>query len=143
MNKNESKYFNTALKMNDALISLLASKDFEYITIKDICEKAGVNRSTFYLHYSNTSDLLEEVIDRLNENVPGTAIQMKNDYEVKVNFDEAKANYIGDGAMKFYYHNNDYFRELNTLYGYDRFCNCQFFYIFKLVLLEYYCLSYF
>ena len=60
MNKNESKYFNTAIKMDEALISLLEKKDFEYITIKEICDKAGVNRSTFYLHYENTRDLLEE-----------------------------------------------------------------------------------
>ena len=31
-----------------------------YITVKEICEKAGVNRSTFYLHYENTTDLLQE-----------------------------------------------------------------------------------
>ena len=60
MNKNESKYFNTAVKMDKALIELLEKKDFEYITIKEICEKAGVNRSTFYLHYENTVDLLRE-----------------------------------------------------------------------------------
>lgn len=68
MNKNESKYFNTAIKMDEALISLLEKKDFEYITIKEICNVAGVNRSTFYLHYENTSDLLHEttryVIDK-------------------------------------------------------------------------------
>ena len=51
MNKAESKYFNTALRMDEALISLLRVKDLEYITVKEICEKAGVNRSTFYLHY--------------------------------------------------------------------------------------------
>ena len=60
MNKNESKYFNTAIKMDEALITLLEKKDFEYITIKEICETAEVNRSTFYLHYENTSDLLKE-----------------------------------------------------------------------------------
>ena len=60
MNKNESKYFNTAIKMDEALISLLDKKDFEYITVKEICDTAGVNRSTFYLHYENTSDLLKE-----------------------------------------------------------------------------------
>ena len=60
MNKNESKYFNTAVKMDKALISLLEKKDFEYISIKEICEVAGVNRSTFYLHYENTTDLLNE-----------------------------------------------------------------------------------
>ena len=60
MNKNESKYFNTAIRMDEALITLLEKKDFEYITIMEICETAGVNRSTFYLHYENTSDLLKE-----------------------------------------------------------------------------------
>ena len=60
MNKNESKYFNTAIKMDEALITLLEKKDFEYITVKEICDTAGVNRSTFYLHYENTSDLLKE-----------------------------------------------------------------------------------
>lgn len=60
MNKNESKYFNTALKMDEALISLLEKKEFSYITVKEICDTAGVNRSTFYLHYDNTSDLLKE-----------------------------------------------------------------------------------
>ena len=60
MNKSESKYFNTAKKMNLALISLLKKKPFEYITISELCEKAGVNRSTFYLHYENTYDLLDE-----------------------------------------------------------------------------------
>ena len=60
MNKNESKYFNTAVKMDKALLELLEKKDFEYITIKEICALAEVNRSTFYLHYENTSDLLKE-----------------------------------------------------------------------------------
>ena len=43
MNKNESKYFNTAIKMDEALIALLEKKDFEYITIKEICDTAEVN----------------------------------------------------------------------------------------------------
>ena len=67
MNKNESKYFNTSLKMNDALISLLNKKDFGYITVKDICNEAHVNRSTFYLHYNSTVDLLAEVIENSNK----------------------------------------------------------------------------
>jgi AcrR family transcriptional regulator len=67
MNRNESKYFNTAKKMNDALISLLEKKDYEFITIKDICSEAHVNRSTFYLHYDNINDLLEEVISNTSD----------------------------------------------------------------------------
>ena len=67
MNKFESKYFNTALCMNEALISLLKIKDLEYITIKEICEKAGVNRSTFYLHYETITDLVNETVKTVNE----------------------------------------------------------------------------
>ena len=60
MNKSESKYFNTATKMDLALISLLKKKPFEYINVSEICETAGVNRSTFYLHYETIGDLLSE-----------------------------------------------------------------------------------
>ncbi len=66
MNKAESKYFNTAKRMDDALLSLLLEKEFEYITVKEICDRAGVNRSTFYLHYENTVDLLEETVAMLH-----------------------------------------------------------------------------
>ena len=66
MNKSESKYFNTAAKMDEALISLLEKKDFEYITVKEICVLAGVNRSTFYLHYETTRDLLIEALEYIN-----------------------------------------------------------------------------
>ncbi len=62
MNKSESKYFNTAARMDEALLTLLEQKDFAYITVKEICEKAGVNRSTFYLHYETMGDLLTESI---------------------------------------------------------------------------------
>ena len=66
MNKSESKYFHTAERMDEALLSLLLEKDFEYITVKDICARAGVNRSTFYLHYENTADLLSEAVEMIN-----------------------------------------------------------------------------
>lgn len=60
MNKSESKYFNTAIRMDRALIALLEKKELDYITVSEICQQAGVNRSTFYLHYETVGDLLEE-----------------------------------------------------------------------------------
>lgn len=67
MNKPESKYFHTAERMDEALLSILSEKDFEYITVKDICARAGVNRSTFYLHYESTADLLAEAVSMIHE----------------------------------------------------------------------------
>lgn len=66
MNRSESKYFATAAKMDEALLEILKKKDFAYITVKEICEKAGVNRSTFYLHYETVSDLLTECAEYMN-----------------------------------------------------------------------------
>lgn len=63
MNKAESKYYNTACLMNQALVQLLDKKDYKYITVKEICDKAGVNRSTFYLHYESMDDLLQETTE--------------------------------------------------------------------------------
>lgn len=60
MNRSESKYFATAVRMDEAFLELLEEKDFAYITVKEICEKAGVNRSTFYLHYETVNELLAE-----------------------------------------------------------------------------------
>ena len=67
MNKSESKYFHTALRMNEALISLLEKKDLEFITVKEACETAGVNRSTFYLHYETISDLMNETVEMVDK----------------------------------------------------------------------------
>ena len=64
MNKSESKYFNTALLMDQALVELLKEKDFAYITVKEICAKAGVTRSTFYLHYETIADLVNETMEQ-------------------------------------------------------------------------------
>lgn len=67
MNRSESKYFNTALRMDEALLALLEEKDLEYITVKEICHRAGVNRSTFYLHYETIADLVDETLEMINQ----------------------------------------------------------------------------
>ena len=51
--------------MDEAFLELIEKKDFTYITVKEICEKAGVNRSTFYLHYETIGDLLAESTRRI------------------------------------------------------------------------------
>lgn len=49
--------------MDEALIGLLVEKDFEFVTVKEICERAEVSRSTFYLHYRTLGDLLDECME--------------------------------------------------------------------------------
>ena len=72
MKKNDSKYFYTASLMNAALLYLLEKKDIEFITVTEITKRAGVNRSTFYLHYDNIDDLLKETLENLNRRFIGS-----------------------------------------------------------------------
>ena len=69
LNKSESKYYNTACLMDEALILLLEKKEYSFITVKEICEKAGVNRSTFYLHYETMDDLVSECIEYVGNKI--------------------------------------------------------------------------
>ncbi|MGN0243043.1 MAG: TetR/AcrR family transcriptional regulator [Lachnospiraceae bacterium] len=84
MNKSESKYFNTAIKMDEAFMELLEEKDFEYISVKEICERAGVNRSTFYLHYETVGDLLEESVSYMNRTFLEYFSQKSEDFIGKI-----------------------------------------------------------
>lgn len=90
MNKSESKYFNTALCMDEALIALLEVKDLEYITVKEICERAGVNRSTFYLHYETVADLVNEAMESVDARFLSYFAQDKKNIWDKINGDELK-----------------------------------------------------
>ena len=52
-----------------ALIELMEEKPFHKITIKEICERADLNRTTFYLHYTDQTQLLNEIIERIEEDM--------------------------------------------------------------------------
>ena len=63
MTGKQSRYFETAALIDEAFLSLLSEKDFEFITVKEICQRAEVSRSTFYLHYETLHDLLAESVE--------------------------------------------------------------------------------
>ena len=51
--KNNQRYQETEIRMEAAMLKLMEHTDFEKITVKKICETAGVNRSTFYAHFTD------------------------------------------------------------------------------------------
>ena len=57
----KTRYTQMALK--DSLIDLMKEKTIPQITIKEICEKADINRSTFYSHYADQYQLLKSIED--------------------------------------------------------------------------------
>lgn len=48
---------------------LLENNDFSSITIRQITEKANINRSTFYLHYQDKYDLIDKLMHEITDNL--------------------------------------------------------------------------
>ena len=66
-----TRYTRTALR--ESLMELMLQKGINKITIKELCQRADVNRSTFYAHYRDQYDLLrqveDEILDEINANL--------------------------------------------------------------------------
>lgn len=51
----------TRMLVRRAFTTLLAQKPIQSISIKELCALAGINRSTFYAHYTDLYDLLHQI----------------------------------------------------------------------------------
>ena len=63
--------------MRKAMVQLMEQKPAEKITVKELCEAADVNRSTFYGSYTDLDELLKEAHDELFRRMYGS---LKNSY---------------------------------------------------------------
>lgn len=59
--KEDLRVKRTKKMIRESFINLLYEKCYEKITIREIVENAMINRNTFYLHYQDKADLLEQI----------------------------------------------------------------------------------
>lgn len=57
----------TRAALRHALLELLKEKGIDKITVKEICERAKLNRGTFYLHYESPAGLLKDIENEFAE----------------------------------------------------------------------------
>lgn len=59
----------TQRQLRDVLMSLVIEKGYEHVSVRDITERAGIDRTTFYLHFKDKDDLFEKsqrwIVDEL------------------------------------------------------------------------------
>ncbi|ADC51393.1 TetR/AcrR family transcriptional regulator [Alkalihalophilus pseudofirmus OF4] len=55
----------TRMVLKESLINLLKEKQISSITVKELCELADINRSTFYSHYADPYDLLTKIEEEI------------------------------------------------------------------------------
>lgn len=99
----------TKKNLKNSMILLLSEKDFEHITITELCREAEISRITFYSHYNDKYALLDEIFDdmlqigtedyyrRQRENNPGGMLA---------------AGYVNmlDAILELFYNRIDFFR---------------------------------
>lgn len=51
----------TRKRIKDALTQLMREKGFDALTVSDVTRRAGINRGTFYLHFMDKYDMLEQL----------------------------------------------------------------------------------
>ena len=61
--KTDARVRYTKKVIQDSFLELLKEKPVAKITVKEVCEKADINRGTFYKHYQDCYDLLEKMED--------------------------------------------------------------------------------
>ena len=73
--KSDPRVRYTQMVIQNAFGELLRQKPFSKITVREICDKAEINRSTFYKHYQDCYDLLDkmkdETLQRFDEMLAG------------------------------------------------------------------------
>ncbi|MFB6467032.1 TetR/AcrR family transcriptional regulator [Cytobacillus sp. Hz8] len=62
MGKSDPRVVRTKQLILDAFTDLIQEKDFKNITVRDITEKATINRATFYMHFTDKYDLLDSTL---------------------------------------------------------------------------------
>ena len=61
MKKEDGRVRITRQMIRTALLNLLREKPLQHITVRELCEKASINRGTFYAHYDDIYDLMEQI----------------------------------------------------------------------------------
>ncbi|MBD7986279.1 TetR/AcrR family transcriptional regulator [Sporosarcina sp. Sa2YVA2] len=81
--KVDPRIIRTKAMFEEALLELMQEKDFKKISVREISERSKLNRATFYLHYYDKDELLEQLLDEalvsLKESVK--VIRMEYDYD--------------------------------------------------------------
>ncbi len=60
----------TKKMIKEALTALMCEKEYPKITVKELCARADVNRSTFYAYYRDTASVIREIEDDILRQLP-------------------------------------------------------------------------
>jgi AcrR family transcriptional regulator len=74
--KMDRRQARTKQLLHKALMELMEEKSADAITVTDISSRADINRGTFYLHYQDVPDMLEQLKEEVFAKISSFILQM-------------------------------------------------------------------
>src|SRR6185295_7826029 len=116
MTRNESASEDLRVKRThklvlEALLDLTVQKGFSAVSISDITKYAGINRATFYRHYQDKFDLLNQYAQTVYEMLD-TPLEAKQRKSIKTN-----ANQVSLGLVKIFEHIRNHAKFYRVMLG--------------------------
>lgn len=69
--------------IREALLEILQTKSIQNVTVRELCDAAGVNRTTFYNHYDGVYEVLGEIEDGFLEQFHAEEISSDGEYDLE------------------------------------------------------------
>lgn len=74
----DRRIMRTKRAIREALVSLIEEKGVNALTVKDVTARANINRGTFYLHYKDKFDLLDQTLDEVIRDIESILLEITN-----------------------------------------------------------------
>ena len=101
--KEDLRVIKTKEIIRNTFKNMILEMDYDYITIKELTERAKINRKTFYLHYESLDDLLLEIQNSIANNFIEKQVSYTNledmKYLIGLFFESANKNPLDERIL--------------------------------------------
>jgi len=97
----------TKKMIQESLVELMAEKSILKITIHEICDRAGISRSTFYTYYNDQYDLLKQIEEQTFKGMEHIVRKYHTDFRKIQKISPIKMEEAIQGFLQYIAENND------------------------------------
>lgn len=73
--KGNQRTVQTENRIKGVFLELLKEKDISRISVSEICKRAEIHRTTFYVHYKDVADLMEHLVGEMHQQIMGLFLE--------------------------------------------------------------------
>ncbi len=108
----DKRIIKTKKNLKNTFIKLLINKPFDKITIKEICNASDTSRVTFYAHYKDKYDLIEDISKDMIGVAKNEYQKLQNENNPEKNSVKSYCNFL-DCILNVYYDDYEFFSHIS------------------------------